>query len=250
MNRMKFILGVLFLLFLTGCTPRVVISENWNWRPATIAVIYTNPVVANSDDVEDDLPEYVNSFPVWMSAGLKRNIEAKAENLNDHSRMHVSVVAYPLGISGANNFYMGESGVMINNRDVFAIDDERLALPDADVYLFVDSIQINSMLTGGGLGLLGFLLHEGILTMVGNYGFYDGKTHERLGYGTLSALEEYAFGVSRSNWENLMEIVVKKLFEDTPVLECAYCSVRAEANWKEHRATTPRKNAPKKSVWD
>ena len=250
MNRMKFILGVLFLLFLTGCTPRVVISENWNWRPATIAVIYTNPVVANSDDVEDDLPEYVNSFPVWMSAELKRNIEAKAENLNDHSRMHVSVVAYPLGISGANNFYMGESGVMINNRDVFAIDDERLALPDADVYLFVDSIQINSRLTGGGLGLLGFLLHEGILTMVGNYGFYDGKTHERLGYGTLSALEEYALGVSRSNWENLMEIVVKKLFEDTPVLECAYCSVRAEANWKEHRATTPRKNAPKKSVWD
>ena len=95
MNRTKLIFVVLVLLLLTGCSPRVVISENWNWRPATIAVIFTNPVVANTDDIEDDLPEYVNSFPVWMSAELKRNIEAKAEDFNDHSRMHVSVVAYP-----------------------------------------------------------------------------------------------------------------------------------------------------------
>ena len=254
MKRMKLILVALVLFALTGCAPRANISESWDWRPATIAVIFTNPVVANADDIEDDLPEYVNSFHVWMADEIKRNINAKAELLNNNSQMRVAVMYYPMGVSGNVNFYMGESGVMFNDKDVFAIDDERLALPDADVYLFVDAININSVLTGGGMGLLGLLLHEGILTMKGSYAFYDGKTHQRIGDGSLDAVEEYAFGVSRSNWESLMEIAVKKLFQDTPVLECSHCSVRAEANWDERKASsrneTSRETAPKKSVWD
>ena len=43
----------------------------------------------------------------------------------------------------------------------------------------IEDIDINSVLTGGGLGLLGLLLHEGIMTMKAFYSFYDGKTHER-----------------------------------------------------------------------
>lgn len=243
-------LAVLFLLFLTGCGgTNTTLTKEWTWRPATIAVIFTNPVVANGDDVEDDLPEYVNRFHEWMSLELKKNIEFKAEKLSNNTRLRVAMKYYPLGISGNVNFYMSGSGVLFNERDVFSVDDGDLALPDADAYLFIDAININSVLTGGGLGLLGLLLHEGILTMKASYSFYDGKTHERLGVGTLDALEEYAFGVSRSNWESLMETAVKKIFDGTPVLECDNCSVRSEANWNDSKGTS-RKEAPKKSVWD
>lgn len=249
MKYIKLVLVSLAVLFLMGCGgTKTTVSENWNWRPATIAVIFTNPVVMNAGDVEDDLPEYVNNFSEWMAAELKRNIESKATLLGNNSRLRVYMMTYPRGISGNVNFYMGESGVMFEEKDVFALGDE-LALPEADAYLFIDQLKINSVLTGGGLGLLGLLLHEGLMTINGSYGFYDGKTHERIGYGTLAAVEDYVFGVSKSNWENLMENAVKFIFDDTPVLECDHCSVRAEANWDESKKTS-RKEAPKKSVWD
>lgn len=248
MKSLRLVFVALFLLMLAGCGgTNATISETWNWRPATIAVIFTNPVVMNSDDVADDLPEYVDSFHEWMAEELKKNILSKAERLRDNSQLRASVERYPLGVSGAVNFYMANPGVIFNEKDIFTMDDENLTLPEADAYLFVDAITINSVLTGGGLGLIGLLLHEGLLTMKGSYGFYDGKTHERLGFGTLEATEDYVFGVSKSNWENLMEIAVKKLFDETPVLECDHCSVRAEANWG---ARETRKAAPKKSVWD
>ena len=247
MKRLMSVLTVVILFALTGCGgSKAVISENWNWRPATIAVIFTNPAVANVEDLEDDLPEYVNSFPVWMAAELKRDIESKAELLNNNSQMRVVVKHTSVGITGNGNFNMTETGITFNDRDVFSIDDDRLALPDADVYLFIDAININSVLTGGGMGLIGLLLHEGLMTMKATYSFYDGKTHKRLGLGSLEVVEDYVFGVSRSNWENLMEIAVKKLFDDTPVLECDDCTVRA--NWSGSGAVSQK--AEKKSVWD
>ena len=249
MKYIKFVLVSFVALLLAGCGgTKTTVSENWNWRPATIAVIFTNPVVMNEDDVEDDLPEYVDHFHDWMAAELKRNIESKATLLSNNSGLRVKVIAYPKGISGNVNFYMGESGVMFNEKDAFAMDDE-LALPEADAYLFIDAIKINCVLTGGGLGLIGLLLHEGLMSINGSYAFYDGKTHERIGFGTLEAVEDYAFGVSRSNWENLMENAVKFMFDGTPVLECDHCSVRAEANWNESKGTSS-KESPKKSVWD
>lgn len=254
MKRLKFALCAMILLALTGCAGnKPVISESWNWRPATIAVIFTNPVVANAEDVADDLPEYVNNFPEWMSLEIKRNIDSKAELINNNTPLRVTMMYYPLGISGNVNFYMGESGIMFNGKDVFAAEEERLALPEADAYLFIDAININSVLTGGGMGLIGLLLHEGMMTMKASYAFYDGKTHQRIGVGSLEAIEEYAFGVARSNWESLMEIAVKKLFDETPVLECDHCSVRAEAKWGERKISSqgaPRNEEPKKSVWD
>ena len=79
MKYIKLVLVSRAVLFLMGCGgTKTTVSENWNWRPATIAVIFTNPVVMNAGDVEDDLPEYVNNFSEWMAAELKRNIEYKA----------------------------------------------------------------------------------------------------------------------------------------------------------------------------
>ena len=254
MKRLNLVLCALFFVVFTGCAGnKPTISEDWNWRPATLAVVFTNPVVVNAEDIEDDLPEYVNKFHEWMSLQLKKNIDSKAELINNNTPLRVNVMYYPLGISGNVNFYMSDSGIMFNGKDVFAAEEERLALPDADAYLFIDAININSVLTGGGMGLLGLLLHEGMMTMKASYAFYDGKTHQRIGVGTLDAIEEYAFGVARSNWESLMETAVKKLFDETPVLECDHCSVRSEANWGERKVSpqgTLRKEEPKKSVWD
>lgn len=232
MKYLKFLLGVFLSLALAGCGgSRASVSENWNWRPKTVAVIFSDARVGNTEDVEDDLPEYVNSFHEWMSAELKKNIEAMARPLSDGSKLQVITKYIAVGDSGIPTFYVLESDkVTIDGKDAFTIGDERLALPPADVYLFMEDIDINSVLTGGGMGLLGVLLHEGIMTMKANYSFYDGKTHERLGNGHLDAVEEYVFGVSKSNWVSLIRGSIKRMCKKTPVLRCDNCPVRSGTN--------------------
>jgi hypothetical protein len=232
MKYLKFLLGAFLSLALAGCGgSRASISEDWNWRPKTVAVIFSDARIANTDDLEDDWPEYVNSFHEWMSAELKQDIEAMARPLSDGSKLQVVTKYIAVGDSGIPTFYAFESDkVTIDGKDAFTISDERLALPAADVYLFIEDIDINSVLTGGGLGLLGLLLHEGIMTMKAFYSFYDGKTHERLGNGYLEAEEEYVFGVSKSNWKKLFRRSVKRVFNKTPVLRCDNCPVRSGTN--------------------
>ncbi len=224
MKRLKLVLGALVFLVLTGCGgTKATISEEWNWRPATLAVIYSNPIVMNMDDVEDDLPEYVSSFPTWVTQELKKNIEAKV-NARGSNQMHVDVLYYPWGGTGPSNLVMSESELLLDGKDFFATDNEQVTLPEADVYLIIDGITFkNVQAISSGSGLLGVLLsymmHSGDLYIEATYGFYDGKSHKRLGYGSLQSNEGYFFGVAKSTWEDLMENAAEDLFEETPILK-------------------------------
>ena len=66
--------------------------------PAFIAVIFTNPIVENMDDVVDDLPEYVNSFPTWVTTEFKIYIEANVKSGNERTKIGVDVVRYFMGV--------------------------------------------------------------------------------------------------------------------------------------------------------
>ncbi|MBR2095856.1 MAG: hypothetical protein IJ908_09690 [Fibrobacter sp.] len=223
MKNFKLVLVSLALFALVDCAgSERFISESWTSRPASIALIYTNPVVQNMDDVEDDLPEYVNSFPTWVTQEFKKNIEAQV-NSKSGSPMRVDVVHYPVGSAGGPaRFFMGESELRLDDKDFFAGDNEQLVLPEADVYLVLDALtfkNVNAVNSGAGLlgALLSYMMHSGDLFIEATFGFYDAKSHKRLGYGNLQSNEGYFFGVAKSSWENLMETAVEDLFDGTPI---------------------------------
>ena len=225
MKPLNLILGALFFLILTGCAgSKATISEDWNWRPSTIAVIYSNPVVQNMDDVADDLPEYVISFPTWMTQELQKNIEAKV-NARGSNQMRVEVVHYPsCSAGGPACFFMGESELLLDGKDFFANENDQFTLPEADVYLVLDGITIkNSQAITTGAGLLGvllsYLMHSGDLFIEATYAFYDAKSHKRLGFGFLQSNEGYFFGVAKSTWEDLMKNAADDLLDETPLLK-------------------------------
>ena len=63
------------------------------------------------DDVADDLPEYVNSFPAWVTSEFKKYIEANVKSGNEESKIGVDVVRYFMGLMTPfwtmRSFFMG-----------------------------------------------------------------------------------------------------------------------------------------------
>jgi hypothetical protein len=222
MKSLKFFLVFFTVFFLAGCAGSdCFISEDWDEPPASIAVIFTNPIVENMDDVADDLPEYVNSFSTWVTSEFKKYIEANVKSGKEGTKIGVDVVHYPSGRAGGpSSFVMHETELLLEEKDFFAGDNEHMAFPKADVYLIMDCITIKNVdASSSGVGLLGYIMHGGDLFFEATYAFYDGKTHERLGVGTLQASESYFFGVAKSTWEELMENAVEDIFEGTPVFK-------------------------------
>lgn len=222
MKSLKWLLAAFAVFFLVGCAGSdYYISEDWNELPASIAVIFTNPIVENMDDVADDLPEYVNSFPTWVTKEFMKHIQTNVKAGKEGTR--VDIVHYPSGRAGGPaSFIMRESELLLDDKDFFAGDNERMAFPEADVYLVIDCMTIkNVRASSSGFGLLGalvgYMMHSGDLFLEATYAFYDGETHERLGVGTLRVSESYFFGLTKSTWEELMENAVEGFFEGTPV---------------------------------
>ena len=85
---------------------QIVLSLKIEKPPASIAVIFTNPIVENMDDVADDLPEYVNSFPTLVTSEFKKYIEANVKSGNEESKIGVDVVLF----YGHDNAVLDEIG--------------------------------------------------------------------------------------------------------------------------------------------
>ena len=66
-----FVLFALSFLFFTGCAPsKQVIDPSWVEKPLTVTILIAEPYVINMNDLVDDLPNELQTFPHWFSGKL------------------------------------------------------------------------------------------------------------------------------------------------------------------------------------
>lgn len=77
-----FLLVALTMLF-AGCAKKTTafsVDPYWTEKPSKLAVFFTDPVVANQDDLEDDLAEFANHFYDWFGMEIAKNFSATTRN--------------------------------------------------------------------------------------------------------------------------------------------------------------------------
>jgi len=52
-----------------------------------------------------------------------------------------------------------------------------------------------------------------------SYAYYDAKTKKNLGFGSVTAMDDFTFAMTKSNWENNRKKTAAALLKRTPLLK-------------------------------
>ena len=216
MKKMNFILTMAFAsVFLVGCAAkRAVVDTSWTQKPSKVKIVFTEPFVANPDDLADDLPNFVNNFSDWYKA----QIEANLSNYSNGVLYAVEKISRDEVTSEASNV----NGVNVKTPKVKTMDES------ADVYLVMDDLWIGrtesettcttgGFSAGGGMGMGTTCSSQKDFTGRGNYAFFDAKTGKKLGYGDFESKVGYTFAITQSDWIDVVKKSVDYMFGDTPI---------------------------------
>ena len=218
MKKIKTILSLAVACALfCGCAPkRSVINTSWTQKPSKVKIVFTEPFVANPDDLADDLPDFVNNFPDWYKAQLEANLA----NYSNGVLYSVEMISRDAVTSEASNV----NGVNVKTPKIKTMDDA------ADVYLVIDELWIGRTTTttacagAGGMGGGGFGMGVGgcssnDFTGKGTFAYFDAKTGTKLGYGDFESKVGYTFALTQSDWVEVVKQSVESMFENTPIAQ-------------------------------
>jgi hypothetical protein len=183
-------------------------------KPVKVKVVFTEPFIANPDDLQDDLPEYVNNFSDWYKAQLESNLGSQTKGaLYSVEKISMDKVRYDAAPV--------RNGVNIKVPKVEKMDSE------ADIYLVMNDIWIGRVETqpvcttggfsAGGMGLGTTCSSGAKFSSMGNFAYYNAKTGKRLGYGVFEAGAGYSFAVTQSDWLYVVEETVFTMVQNTPI---------------------------------
>ena len=195
-------------IFMVGCaSPRAVIDESWSQKPSKVKVVFTEPLIANVDDLEDDLPDYVNNFSDWYKEQLQINLGDRTSGVG-YSIQKISkdiVRIDPAPVNG-ENIKVPRVTEMSNS---------------ADIYLVLDDIWIGrtTKMATCSNGMTTYSCPQNYFTATGIYAYYDVKSGQRVGYGDYEANSGYSFVVDVSDWEKILEKTVDIILNNTPLAQ-------------------------------
>ena len=209
MKKLKFILTMAFAsVFLVGCAAkRAVIDDSWTKKPSKVKVVFTEPLVANMDDLEDDLPDHVYNFSEWYRAQLEYNLLSRS-----------SGVRY--AVQKISRDYVKIEPAPVNDENIKVPRVTEMD-PSADVYLVLDDIWIGRTVKMGTCsnGMTTYSCPQNYFTAKGIYAFYDVSSGRRVGYGDYESNSGYTFVVSLSDWESILEKTVDTILDNTPITQ-------------------------------
>lgn len=211
-----FLVGI--IVALVGCSKSTFVDPSWTESPKLVKVVFTEPDVEALDDLQDDLPEYVDNFSEWFSAEF-------VNKMNEYSKDGVV-----FNMVMANS--VGGEKVSLNDETFKAPKVDEMS-DDADVYLVLDKIWFGrncSTSAGMGVGVAGgtaagsggSAMGFGATTSCSfdamcKFSFYDTKTKKLVSYGKAKGASSYILTVSKSDWKNAVQGLVYKLVGGTPV---------------------------------
>lgn len=214
MKSLKMLISLVFAAaLLMGCSPKTTfVDQSWTVQPKLVKVVFTEPEVESLDDLQDDLPEYVDNFGEWFSAEF-------VNKMNEYTK---DGIVYKMAATKS----VGGEVVTLNNESFKAPKAEEMDA-DADVYLVLDKVWFGresesgtAYVAGGGAGGMGM----GMVATSSNYfrakckySFYDVKAHKIVGYGKSVGSSSYTFGVDKGDWETAVRGLASNIIDGTPM---------------------------------
>ena len=223
MNSFCKIALVAFSIVLFGCAPRVpnfFVEPTWTEKPTNVFVVYTEPVIENQDDLEDDLKDYAENFDEWFNPELKKYLDLFARNtvqftltkadssqiVPDTAEIQDTNMIVPAfkGMEG-NGVYLVLSNIVFSRReDSYMHHGFQTTMPNTNQNMNGDNI--NNYYT------------ENALWVSSDYAFYDAKTGDRLAFGRQSQRSRFTYAMTTGDWEKCVKGLAKKILLRTPLL--------------------------------
>lgn len=199
--------------FLIGCAaPRVVVDPSWKEKPASVKVVFTEPFVANPEDLQDDLPGYVDHFQDWYLDQLLTNLAKFAKGVKFSGEMiSRDKVKYESGAMEGGNVKVPKYDSMQGDADIYLVMDD----------LWIGRTEVQStcstgMGAAGGAGMSASCMTPALVNK-GSFAYYDAKTGKRLAYGDFQENMGFTFGVSANDWKNVLYMTSQTLLKKTPL---------------------------------
>lgn len=210
-----FVLLALSFLFFTGCAPsKQVINPSWVEKPLTVTILIAEPYVINMNDLADDLPNELQTFPHWFSGKLGvafSNLSRVKTNVRVMSEK--DFILDKVTLSNGKNIAVPKPKEVIEAELILCISpirtsrfiEERMNANANATNLASDLPSSNSSSTSESL------------RYEASYAYYDGKKGTNLGYGIVDVRSGFSFFMDASNWEENIMNMVEDLIKKTPL---------------------------------
>lgn len=223
---MKLLKNTLLLMFacvfLIGCAQRGLYRKSsWSVPPASLRIVFDEPLITNPGDLERNMPEYVGHFSEWFMIRVAENIS--------------SISGQAFAVSSEKGALAIGSFTRKNKVDYVPMYSP---MDQAEVYLLLTNISFGRDETeyysgsnmGGAyvfdsVGGTNYGVGDGVGTYRVQrffaarcrYAFYDAQTGNLLAYGDAEGKVNYTYNVSAEAWEKSMYNMVRRILKGTPL---------------------------------
>lgn len=179
------------------------VDPSWTEPANAITVLYTQPLIKNTDDVADDLPDYANDFSGWFTKQMSSEFASQAgitptftsKEIGDFTMTNTKFGKKEFLIPSPKFDEIGEvDGVVIamSNIEVARISETKMTGPT--------SAETRTYLQFSGEYSISNMANKTVVTS-----------------GTFKAREGIGFAMTKSNWEANMKNLVEEILKDTPL---------------------------------
>ena len=181
--------------FLMACaSANLKVDESWTQKPSKVKIVFTEPFVANPDDLADDLPDYVNNFSDWFKAKIEEYIPRYSKGVQ------YSIEKISSDKISVSNEIVNDTNVVVPK--IIEMNSEH------EVYLVINDIWIGrkrdicrtQTTINNGMGFSTVVDGHSdckVFAGMGTFAYYDSKTGKRLAYGRFANKYSYTFAVSK-----------------------------------------------------
>lgn len=213
-----FVLFALSFLFFTGCAPsKQVINPSWVEKPLTVTILIAEPYVINMNDLADDLPNELQTFPHWFSGKLGvafSNLSRVKTNVRVMSEK--DFILDKVTLSNGKNIAVPKPKEVIEAELILCISPIRTSRFIEERMDVNPNAAANATNSVSGLPSSNTSTSES-LRYEASYAYYDGKKGTNLGYGIVDVRSGFSFFMDASNWEENIMNMVEDLIKKTPL---------------------------------
>lgn len=204
-----FVLFALSLIFFTGCAPsKQVISPSWVEKPRSVTILIAEPYVINMDDLVDDLPNELQTFPHWFSGKLGASYSNLSRvKTNVRVMTEKDFILDKVTLSNGRNIVVPKPREGVDAELILCISPIRTSRFVVETVSAVSTANQYSTNTSSSQ----YLRYEA------SYAYYDGKKGSNLGYGIVDVRSGFSFYMDASNWEENVTKMVEDLIKGTPL---------------------------------
>ena len=213
-----FVLFALSFLFFTGCAPsKQVIDPSWVEKPLTVTILIAEPYVINMNDLVDDLPNELQTFPHWFSGKLGvaySNLSSVKTNVRVMTEK--DFILDKVTLSNGKNIVVPKPKEVVEAELILCISPIRTSRFIEERMDVNPNAAANATNSVSGLPSSNTSTSE-TLRYEASYAYYDGKKGTNLGYGIVDVRSSFTFFMDASNWEDNVSKMVENLIKGTPL---------------------------------